>query len=413
VKKLLLFVLTLGSVYGSADCNALFGAGGGTAFTASGASVQFSNRSKNCYDWRVSYQSQGFSAVSLIIESAPDVNGVPGTWVTFTVPEVTNPIQGVNPNTNTTQASTQFRGAPAWIRARLASATGTGTVSGTLYGCAEPGCGSGMAASAAAASACPNPCPVTGGPVSVDGVDAAGAAPTVNPVPTAGTDGTLLRAFRTDTSGRQMAVGAAATGAAVTGNPVYVGGNDGTNVQPFKTDTSGRVNMVGAAATGAAVAGNPVYIGGTDGTNVQPFKVTSAANNSSTTQSGIFLHEKGARWSVSSVTGSNTQASASKAAGGAGVRHIVDCVQFSAESTAAITATQDDVILRDGATGAGTVLMQWRNGIVSAAAAQVGLAQSICGLALIGTANTAMTLEFANGITNVLMSVTITGYDVQ
>jgi hypothetical protein len=320
-----------------------------------------------------------------------------------------------------------------------------------------------MAFSAAAATGCPNPCPVTqsgvwnvgvtgvSGNVSVDGPDAAGAAPTQNPVSFAGFDGTLLRRIKTDTSGDAIAVGPDATGAAPTKNPLAVAGFDGTNLRPIKTDTSGdaiavgpdaagapptknpvtvagsdgtnletiktdtsgRPIVVGAAADGSATAGNPLYVGGNDGTNAKAFKVASAANNTSTIQTGVMLHEKGARWSVSSVTGSNTQASASKAAGAAGVRHVADCVQFSAESTAAIAASQDDVLLRDGATGAGTVLVQWRNAIVSAAAAQIGQALTFCGLSLVGSSATAMTLEYANGVTNVLMSVTLSGYDVQ
>lgn len=45
--------------------------------------------------------------------------------------------------------------------------------------------------------------------------------PTVDVV--GGSDGTLIRAIATDTSGRQIAVGTAATGAAIVGNPVTIG----------------------------------------------------------------------------------------------------------------------------------------------------------------------------------------------
>lgn len=54
-----------------------------------------------------------------------------------------------------------------------------------------------------------------------------------------GTDGTNLRAFSTDTSGRQIVIGAAANAAAVTGNPVLVAGSDGTNARTIKTLTDG------------------------------------------------------------------------------------------------------------------------------------------------------------------------------
>src|SRR5271170_5529281 len=138
-------------LHAAADCTVSFGASGGSPFTATGT-LQFSNRGKQCYDWRISYNSQGFSAISIEVDSAPDASGSPGAWTQFTTPEVSNPIQGVNPNTNTSFASTYFRGNPAWIRVNLTTATGAGSISGVLYGCQEPGCGSGMAASTSAAT---------------------------------------------------------------------------------------------------------------------------------------------------------------------------------------------------------------------------------------------------------------------
>lgn len=133
----------------AADCTLPFGASGGAPFVTTGT-LQFSNKGKQCYDWRISYNSQGFSALSIEVDSAPDSNGLPGSWSQFTVPEISNPVQGINPNTNATGASSYFRGSPAWIRVNLTSITGTGSVSGVLYGCQEPGCGSGMQASIAA-----------------------------------------------------------------------------------------------------------------------------------------------------------------------------------------------------------------------------------------------------------------------
>lgn len=56
-----------------------------------------------------------------------------------------------------------------------------------------------------------------------------------------GTDGTNLRAFSTDASGRQIVIGAAANAAAVTGNPVLIAGSDGTNARTLKTLTDGAV----------------------------------------------------------------------------------------------------------------------------------------------------------------------------
>lgn len=96
-----------------------------------------------------------------------------------------------------------------------------------------------------------------------------GAASPASALYVGGSDGTNLRAFKTDTTGAQVAVGTTAVGGPPVGNPVYTAGDDGTNLRAFRTDTTGRQIVVGAAADGTAVTGNPVLIGGQDGTNVQ------------------------------------------------------------------------------------------------------------------------------------------------
>lgn len=122
------------------------------------------------------------------------------------------------------------------------------------------------------------------------------------------------------------------------------------------------------------------------------------------------LIEKGARWQVLSAPAAGSQATASKAAI-AGVRHVADCVSFSAGAIAAPVATVLQVNLRDGASGAGTII--WTQTIdVSTAIGSDG-AFSFCGLNLIGSVNTAMTLEYSASLANLNQSVTLTGYDVQ
>lgn len=108
-----------------------------------------------------------------------------------------------------------------------------------------------------------------GGLLTVQGQDADGAAPTANPFLVAGSDGANVQTILTDTAGRPNVVGAAANGAAVAGNPVRVGFSDGTTTRDALSDASGRAIVVGAAADGAAVTGNPVLMGGQDGTNAQ------------------------------------------------------------------------------------------------------------------------------------------------
>jgi hypothetical protein len=126
------------------------------------------------------------------------------------------------------------------------------------------------------------------------------------------------------------------------------------------------------------------------------------------------LTEKGARWQVNNSISSSgaTAASASKAANANG-RHVADCISFSAQATNAPTAAQTNINLRDGASGAGTVI--WTQTIlIPATAAQHILIGPLCGLNLIGTANTAMTLEFSSSApANEFEAVDLSGYDVQ
>ena len=95
-------------------------------FAAPG-NVQRDNRQTGCLSWTLTYSSTGFSAISLVFQTAPDNNGVPGSWSTFTA------SSGINPNTATNQASSTFTGYFPWVRILLSSATGTGSVKGTVF----------------------------------------------------------------------------------------------------------------------------------------------------------------------------------------------------------------------------------------------------------------------------------------
>lgn len=196
-------------------------------FTATGTSPQFpgttpdafDNRNLGCTAWAIVYSNSGFSAISIVAQTAPNVAGVPGSWSTYT-PTTSG---GSNPNTSTTSAATLFGSGTnyfPWIRVNLTTATGSGIVQGTMYGWkTQPvavyfgGGGGGTINSV------------------VWGPDASGSPPTEPPILTAGIDGTNVQTIKTDTSGRQLVVGAAAAGAAVAGNPVLFGASDGTNVQ--------------------------------------------------------------------------------------------------------------------------------------------------------------------------------------
>lgn len=156
-----------------------------------------------------------------------------------------------------------------------------------------------------------------------------------------------------------------------------------------------------------------------DGTAFQLTRMVSLSNfpAASTTTArnsiGAQVIEKGSRWAVNSQPAASSQGTASIAAEAA-VRHVVDCISFSGDSGGAVTAANVVLNLRDGATGAGTVIWSYVASFPTAAA--LGLQEiaphSVCGLNLVGTTNTAMTFEFSAGVTNALEAAAISGYNI-
>lgn len=117
-------------------------------------------------------------------------------------------------------------------------------------------------------------------------------------------------------------------------------------------------------------------------------------------------------WSVTNISSVGGTASASQPASPApllgGSRHVGTSVSATLVATTAV-AGQATLNLRDGATGAGTVLASW----VLAVQAAIGscIVFSIDSLEIIGSPNTAMTLEFG-GIAGAgtIESVALTGH---
>lgn len=130
----------------------------------------------------------------------------------------------------------------------------------------------------------------------------------------------------------------------------------------------------------------------------------------SSVEVGRLLAEKPSRWSKPSTPAVSTLASASVAAE-ASVRHVADTVCFSAASTTAPVLTKLNVNLRDGATGAGTIIASWTVVIPAATGQNVA---PICfpDLQLVGTTNTAMTLEYSSLLANLFEDVTLTGWNI-
>jgi len=149
-----------------------------------------------------------------------------------------------------------------------------------------------------------------------------------------------------------------------------------------------------------------------NGTAWDRFRSGSAAVLSGATSLGAGLVSDPGQWSINHVPAAATQATITRAAGGAGVRHV--CCSIDAALVLPATANQAAITLnlRDGATGAGTILWSRRFGIGAANAADAQQEVSLSGLKIFGTANTAMTLEFsAAGAATTLQSVALTGHD--
>lgn len=129
---------------------------------------------------------------------------------------------------------------------------------------------------------------------------------------------------------------------------------------------------------------------------------------------GVGLEAIPSQWSVPTASASGSVASASIAAE-ASVRHVAQCIGWSASSSGAVTAANGSVTIRDGATGAGTILAQWSiaHQVAAAAGIQTIPPVVLCGFALVGTTNTAMTAEMDAGVTGEVQRVWLAGINIQ
>jgi hypothetical protein len=171
------------------DCMSAF------ALNAVGASAAFVN-TQGCVSWTLVYNSSGFSALSLVFQSAEGIpGGVPGSFGTYAGTVDT----GVNPNTSTTGAVTVFsNGAVStpFVRVNLASASGAGFLQGVFYGYRT---GSNGSSGGGGGMGCTG---TSGTPCIVAGPDAPGNTPTQAPVEDGTFDGTDTQRLKSDTQGR-------------------------------------------------------------------------------------------------------------------------------------------------------------------------------------------------------------------
>lgn len=150
-----------------------------------------------------------------------------------------------------------------------------------------------------------------------------------------------------------------------------------------------------------------------DGVQFERLRGQSTTNAALATQLGIALVAPPANWSITHTPAANTQATISRAAV-ASTRHICTSISAVLSAPVAVLSGAVQINLRDGATGAGTIL--WSQTVEAGGAASVVNDRAVImlsGLQIFGSVNTAMTLEFsAAGGAGTFESVALTGYDV-
>jgi hypothetical protein len=142
-----------------------------------------------------------------------------------------------------------------------------------------------------------------------------------------------------------------------------------------------------------------------NGTTWDRIRGASATNNTATTSIGGMQVTPLSTWSVTNSANAGTP-TASKAAGGGTVRHVATSISICV-GAAGTAQPVVQVNLRDGATGAGTIIRSWQ----LAAPISDSACSDLAGLNMTGSANTAMTIEFAAATAAATQaSVNLTGY---
>jgi len=173
------------------------------------------------------------------------------------------------------------------------------------------------------------------------------------------------------------------------------------------------VSRISGAITPADAFVNPTTAntmwslnGAFNGTTWDRQDSVSNTNNTATTSQGTTYSTQLSTWSQTNTPAVATQATTSKASGGGSVRHVATSITAC---VAANTTAQTPLLihLRDGATGAGTILRTWAISAIIGESHCVDLA----GLNTTGSAATAMTLETAAApVAAAQATVSFTGY---
>lgn len=114
-------------------------------------------------------------------------------------------------------------------------------------------------------------------------------------------------------------------------------------------------------------------------------------------------------WDINSEPGLGVQATVSLA-GIAGVRHVATVIAATMVQTGS-TATNDFLVIRDGACGSGTVIFDVRFSVTATGGDQKNIYLS--GMNVVGSAGNAICIEFGAGHTGVIENVNLLGFDTQ
>jgi hypothetical protein len=128
-----------------------------------------------------------------------------------------------------------------------------------------------------------------------------------------------------------------------------------------------------------------------DGVDWDRLRSASGFNLAALSSIGAALVAKPGSWAVPHTPAAATQATASRAAGAATIRHVCTGISYGFNAIN-VEAGTFLINLRDGASGAGTILQSWRVGPFAAGAS---VRESISDLNIPGSLATAMTMEFA------------------
>lgn len=180
-------------------------------------------------------------------------------------------------------------------------------------------------------------------------------------------------------------------------------------------------NIAVTPGTGATVATDEVPPGG--GIHYQRVKLgmgpdgvatdlapATAAVQSAFSGAGAIPTANIGCWAKQHTPAVSIQATTFQPASATGARHVCTAVCFGWSASTAVAATTVTVKLIDGVSGGALVLWAWQFALTAATALPVII--PVTDLAIVGSINTAMTLEFSALLVNLMQFVNMTGYDV-